>query len=138
MLADYRERLRRLVACSIVELPDLSKRRGLQGVELKAAEAREITQSLCAGSRKVFLDERGRQMSSAGFASWFESERNRGTREIEFVLGGPEGLDSGVLELADMVLSLGEMTWTHEMCRVLLLEQIYRAHCILRNIPYHK
>jgi 23S rRNA (pseudouridine1915-N3)-methyltransferase len=138
LLTEYTERLKHLMPCSIVELPDLSKRKGLRGFDLKEAEAKAMAGSLSAGSRKVALDENGMEFSSAGFAGWFESEMNRSTKGIEFMIGGPDGLDSDLLNRADLRLSLGKMTWTHEMCRVLLLEQIYRAQCILKNIPYHR
>jgi 23S rRNA (pseudouridine1915-N3)-methyltransferase len=138
LLAEYTERLKHLLPCSVVELPDLSKRKGLRGLDLKEAEAKVMSGSLSAGSRKVALDECGMELSSTGFARWFESEMSRGTKGIEFMIGGPDGLDSDLLNRADLRLSLGKMTWTHEMCRALLLEQIYRAQCILKNIPYHK
>jgi 23S rRNA (pseudouridine1915-N3)-methyltransferase len=57
---------------------------------------------------------------------------------VAFVIGGPDGVGPRILANADLRLSLGRMTWTHEMCRALLLEQIYRAFCIMKNIPYHK
>jgi 23S rRNA (pseudouridine1915-N3)-methyltransferase len=138
LLTEYTERLKHLLRCSVVELPDLSRRKGLRGFDLKEAEAKAIAGVLSAGSRKVALDENGLELSSAGLAGWFESEMNRGTKGIEFMIGGPGGLDRDLLNRADLKLSLGKMTWTHEMCRVLLLEQIYRAQCILKNIPYHK
>lgn len=138
MAADYRERVARLTACSIVELPDLSRKRGLRGPELRAAEAGLIQGSLSPDARLAVLDGGGRELSSEEFAAWFGREMNRGARQIDFVIGGPEGLDSALVRRADLRLSLGRMTWTHEMCRVLLLEQIYRAQCILKRIPYHK
>jgi 23S rRNA (pseudouridine1915-N3)-methyltransferase len=88
--------------------------------------------------RLVALDERGVQFTSQGFARWLESEQNTGARSLTFVIGGPEGLSSVISSRANLILSIGKMTWTHEMCRVLLLEQVYRALCIMRNIPYHR
>jgi 23S rRNA (pseudouridine1915-N3)-methyltransferase len=86
----------------------------------------------------VVLEETGTQFSSVEFARWFEAEQIHSTREIAFVIGGQDGLSTQVSARAHLRLSLGKMTWTHEMCRALLLEQIYRAFCILRHIPYHK
>ncbi len=135
---DYLQRLRRWVSCEVVEIRDLSKGRGLLGARLVEAEGAEITRSLADGCKVVALDGTGRQFSSLEFARWLEAEQNRGTREIAFVIGGPEGLGTVILDRANLRLSLSRMTWTHEMCRVLLLEQVYRAYSILRHIPYHK
>jgi len=135
---DYLERARRLIPCEIVEARDSSRGRDLRGDDLRAAEAAQLLKLLEGSNRIVVLDERGRQFSSPEFARWFEAEQNHGTRGVSFVIGGPEGVSSSVTERAHLVLSLGRMTWTHEFCRVLLLEQIYRALGILKNIPYHK
>ncbi len=138
LAADYLARLSHLTPIEIVEVTDLSKRRSLRGAALLAAEGVEIMHALPSDCRKVVLDERGTQFSSREFARWFEAAQVQGTRELAFILGGPEGIDGAVAEQAHFRLSLGKMTWTHEMARVLLLEQIYRALSILRNIPYHK
>jgi 23S rRNA (pseudouridine1915-N3)-methyltransferase len=138
LIADYLARLRHLASVEIVETADLSKRRGLKGAALLAAEGAEIGRALSAESRKVILDEQGRQFSSPDFAQWLEAAQVQGIREIAFIVGGPGGIDHALSAQAHSKLSLGRMTWTHEMARVLLLEQIYRAFSILRNIPYHK
>jgi len=138
LTADYLGRLRHLISCEVIEVPDVGKRRALRGKTLLAAEGAEIEKLLGDRSLAVVLDENGRQLRSTDFAAWFESEQNRGRREIVFVIGGPEGISPGVSGRAQLRLSLGRMTWTHEMCRVLLLEQVYRAFSILRKIPYHK
>ncbi len=138
LCTDYVNRLRRFLACEIIETRDLARSRSLRGLELLLAEAEEIERFLPDGCRVVVLDAAGKQMSSPEFARYLESELNRGTRDLAFVIGSPQGLDRGIIERAELTLSLGKMTWTHEMCRVLLLEQLYRAMCIIRNIPYHK
>jgi 23S rRNA (pseudouridine1915-N3)-methyltransferase len=138
LLLDYLERLDHLVPIETVEVPDLSKRRGLKGASLLAAEGEELARHLDANCRRVVLDEKGTQFSSVEFARWLEQEQVRGTREIAFLIGGPEGIDRKMAQQAYLRLSLGKMTWTHEMTRVLLAEQIYRALSILRNMPYHR
>ncbi len=138
LTADYLARVRHLVPCRIAEARDPARGRNMTGEELRTAEAAQLLKLSEGAGRIVVLDERGRQFSSPEFARWFECEQNQGTREIAFVIGGPEGISSKVTERAHLTLSLGRMTWTHEICRVLLLEQIYRAFGILRNIPYHK
>jgi 23S rRNA (pseudouridine1915-N3)-methyltransferase len=138
LLADYLERIRHLVPCEVIEARDLSKRKSLRAADLIAAEGEELARYVPENGRLVALDEAGSQFASRDFARWFESEHNTGARVLTFVIGGPDGLSRAISNQADLVLSLGKMTWTHEMCRVLLLEQIYRALCIMRNIPYHK
>lgn len=138
LIADYLGRIHHLIPCEIVEIRDLSKGRSLGAVQLIAAEGEEIAKNLPNAGKVVALDETGSQYTSEGFARWLESEQNAGTKTISFVIGGPEGLSPTLAQRARMVLSMGKMTWTHEMCRVLLLEQVYRALCIMRNIPYHR
>ena len=81
----------------------------------------------------VFLDAEGRTFDSVGFSGWLE-ERRRSGRDLCFVVGGPYGLE---VNRCDMKLSLGPMTLPHQLARVVLLEQVYRAHKILANEPYH-
>jgi 23S rRNA (pseudouridine1915-N3)-methyltransferase len=138
LLSDYEDRTQHLVTCEILEGRDLSKARQLREVDRIAAEGDELMRFISGTPRLVALDERGREFSSAEFARWFENEQNRGTKEIVFIIGGADGLSPEISRKADMILSLGRMTWTHDMCRVLLLEQVYRAFSILKNIPYHK
>jgi len=138
LLLEYIERVKHLAPIETVEVPDLSRRRGLKGAVLLAAEGAELARVIGNDCRKVVLDERGKQFSSPEFARWIEAEQVHGTRQIVFIIGGPEGVARGLSEQAHLRLSLGRMTWPHEMARVLLAEQIYRALSILRNIPYHK
>ena len=135
---DYLERIRHWIPCEIVEVRDLSRRRSHRAAELIADEGAEIAKHIPKFGKIVALDETGTQFSSGDFARWIESEQNSGTRVITFVIGGPEGLSRDISKRAHTVLSMSKMTWTHEMCRVLLLEQVYRALCIMRKIPYHK
>jgi 23S rRNA (pseudouridine1915-N3)-methyltransferase len=138
LVADYLVRIRHMIPCEVVETRDLSKKRGLKAAALVDGEADDFTRHLPPSGIVVALDEKGRQLSSTGFSQWLESEMTSGRRSVSFVIGGAEGLSSKITDRAHMVLSIGKMTWTHDMCRVLLLEQVYRALCILRGIPYHK
>jgi 23S rRNA (pseudouridine1915-N3)-methyltransferase len=138
LVSDYLERICHMCSCEILEVRDLSKRRHLRGAQLVEAEGQELMRHLPEGSRLVALDETGTQFTSRDFALWLESEQNSGVRMITFLIGGSEGLSRMISSRTHLILSLGKMTWTHEMCRVLLVEQIYRAMCIQRKIPYHK
>jgi 23S rRNA (pseudouridine1915-N3)-methyltransferase len=138
LISDYLERVSHLIPCEIVEARDISKSRSLPAVRLIADEGEELSRHLPDYGRLVALDDKGAQFTSPDFARWLESEQDRGARLITFVIGGADGLSPTIISRAHQKLSLGKMTWTHEMCRVLLLEQLYRALCILRKIPYHK
>ena len=138
LLEDYRDRIRHWMPCEIIETRDLSKTRSLRPADLVAGEGEDIARYIPDHGRLVVLDETGKQFTSGEFARWLESEQNSGARVLTFVLGGPEGLSRKISDRAHFVLSMGKMTWTHEMCRVLLLEQVYRALCIMHKIPYHR
>ena len=135
---DYLDRARRLVACEVIEVRDPSKGSGSKRPGSRKAEAEAMAKRIAPGSPVVTLDAGGKQLSSEELARWFEAERVRGTRNLVFVIGGPEGLDDSIRERARLSLSLSRMTWTHEMVRVLLVEQVYRAFTILSGVPYHK
>jgi 23S rRNA (pseudouridine1915-N3)-methyltransferase len=138
LAADYLERIRRMVHCEILEIRDPAKGRYPQAAERIRMESEGIARQAPKAAFVITLDENGKQYSSEEFAVRLEAEQNSGTKEIAFIIGGPDGLSSDIAARARMVLSLGKMTWTHEMCRALLLEQIYRALCILNKIPYHR
>ncbi|HEV2061839.1 MAG TPA: 23S rRNA (pseudouridine(1915)-N(3))-methyltransferase RlmH [Solirubrobacteraceae bacterium] len=100
-------------------------------VELR--EGDDVERRIGDRSFVVQLDERGRQMTSEGLAAWLEERRQSG-RDLCFVIGGPYGIE---LARADLTLSLGRMTLPHQLARVVLVEQLYRAHRILAGEPYH-
>ena len=107
--------------------------------ETKAREAELLLGALPEReSRIVALDERGKMLSSIEFAGLIGDWRDRGTSEIAFLIGGADGLEPAVTARADLVLSLGRMTWPHLLVRGLLAEQLYRAQQILANHPYHR
>src|SRR5499433_2819612 len=101
-------------------------------------EGEELLARIKADGLVVVLDEGGRQMSSRELADYLETQMQSGTKQITFVVGGHAGVHSSVKERADLELSLGRMTLTLEMARVLLTEQVYRAFTIIRNLPYQR
>ena len=85
----------------------------------------------------VVLDEKGKHYSSEKFADWFQQKMNRGTSKIVFQIGGAYGFDESVYQRANEKIALSSMTFSHQMIRLLLVEQVYRAMTILNNEPYH-
>jgi 23S rRNA (pseudouridine1915-N3)-methyltransferase len=107
---------------------------GKAHVELiEVRDEAQVERRIPARSYRVLLDARGKSYDSRAFADWLE-ERRRAGRDVCFVVGGPYGLE---LEQCDELLSLGPMTFPHQLARVMLLEQLYRAHKILAREPYH-
>jgi 23S rRNA (pseudouridine1915-N3)-methyltransferase len=129
----YAGRLKPRPTLRIVE----DKRRAAAG-ELKQREARLLLDALPTDGRVVVLDGRGKMLDSAGLARQLGSWRDQGTAGITFVIGGADGLGDDVLARADLVLSLGAMTWPHQLVRVMLAEQLYRVQTILSGHPYHR
>lgn len=106
--------------------------------QVMADEGARILAALPAGAHLVALDPGGQALDSAGLATYIGRRRDEGVRDLVFAIGGPLGLGEAVRDRARLVLSLSAMTLTHEMARLVLLEQIYRAETILRGEPYHK
>lgn len=113
------------------EIADVAgdKRREREGERLLAA--------IPEGALIVALDSRGRQLSSEALADWLGHRRDDGCRDLALVIGGADGLAPAVIQKADLILSLGAMTWPHLMVRAMLAEQLYRASTILAGHPYH-
>ena len=89
------------------------------------------------GHSLILLDSRGQQLSSEEFAEFLENQQNRNPQPLLFAVGGPDGFSEEARKSASLVLSLGKMTLAHELARVVLLEQLYRAFTILKGHPYH-
>jgi 23S rRNA (pseudouridine1915-N3)-methyltransferase len=104
---------------------------------IRKLEAAKIAKALSPNAYVVALDERGREFTSHEFAAFVDKALEKGTREMSFVLGGAMGLDESVTGKADAVLALSRWTLTHEMARLVLLEQIYRAFTIIKGKTYH-
>ncbi len=134
---EYVDRLKRYAAIEIREIKD-SVGRGKSEKEAMEEEARAISRCLNSQAWKVILDKNGRQFSSEEFAAIIKEGIESGRRLCQFVIGGPAGLDLGLIKEANLRLSISEMTLPHEMARVVLLEQLYRAFTILRGEKYHK
>ena len=125
---EYFARLSHFVRCETVELKDAGKE----------MESKLILEKLNQSSFVCLLDVKGRSISSHDLAAKLENWQNRGLKEVTFVIGGAEGVASRVVERADDSLSLSFLTFTHEMARVVMLEQLYRAFTIIKGFPYQK
>ncbi len=121
-----------------VALKEIEEKRPLPAGELRAREAELLAAAVPKDATLVALDAAGRALTSEAFAARIGAWRDDGVRDLAFVVGGAEGLHEGILARAELVLSLGPMTWPHLMVRALLAEQLYRAQSILAGHPYHR
>ncbi|HIJ43701.1 MAG: 23S rRNA (pseudouridine(1915)-N(3))-methyltransferase RlmH [Rhodospirillales bacterium] len=119
-------------------LKEVEEKRRLPVGKLRKREAELLLGAAPQGAVIVALDERGQALSSAALADRIGTWRDDGRRDLVFLIGGPQGLDESMKAGADLVLSLGPMTWPHLLVRGLVAEQIYRAQCILSGHPYHR
>jgi 23S rRNA (pseudouridine1915-N3)-methyltransferase len=132
-LADYGARIRRYVPFELGEVRD---EKGTQAEEMRRRECERLEKQIPAGAAVILLDELGEQMDSPGLATFIGRQRDMGAGELIFVIGGAYGFSED-FRRRGRLLSLSKMTFTHQMVRVFLLEQIYRAFTILNNEPYH-
>ena len=134
---EYMKRLNRYTSIEVSYLPDVKNAKKKTVEQIKEEEGEQLLAQLKSGGLIVLLDEKGKQYTSVEFADWMQSRMNRGLKHITFVIGGPYGFSSKVLQQADEKVSFSKMTFSHQMIRMLFLEQLYRGFSILRNEPYH-
>ena len=134
---DYAARVQRYFPLNIVELKEEKGGRKGDTAGLLKREGERILEKVPDQAFLIVLDEWGRNLGSEPFADLLSREMLHGGRDWCFLVGGPYGLDPAVRNKADLVLSLSKMTFTHQMARVLLLEQLYRSCTIIKNEPYH-
>ena len=132
---DLASRISHFTGLSIEDIPALRRAGGSHKKSTLSTAERSLLDKL-RGSTKIFLDERGREWTSEGFAEWLGQQALRGTRELAFLVGGPDGFSSAFRKQADVLFALSRMTLTRDWARALLLEQIYRGFTILRGFPY--
>ena len=105
---------------------------------IKNAEGKRITEKLPERARVVALDLRGKNLTSEAFAADIDETMTYGTSQMAFIIGGSNGLSDEVLQKTDIKIYFGKMTYPHQLMRLILVEQVYRAFKIMRNEPYHK
>lgn len=138
---EYRKRLSRYCKLEIVELQDEKTPDGAGALiekQIKEKEGTRILSAIRSDSYVISLAIEGKKMDSVSFANVIEQSGVNGISHLTFVIGGSLGLDSRVLKQSDMLLSFSDMTFPHQLMRVILLEQIYRGYRIINGEPYHK
>ncbi|QDG74593.1 23S rRNA (pseudouridine(1915)-N(3))-methyltransferase RlmH [Labrenzia sp. PHM005] len=128
----------RALGITDVAITELPESRGQRAEDRKADEAKAILQALPSGAKLVVLDENGKNLTSPAFSGRLEAWKDDGIPDIVFAIGGADGHGQEMLARADLKLALGAMTWPHQIARILLAEQIYRAITIQSGHPYHR
>ncbi len=133
----YAGRLKHYLSFHIEVIPELKNTKNLSVDQQKQREAELIIKNIRPSDFVVLLDERGKQYTSAEFASFMEKNISTRSSDIVFIVGGPYGVDETIFKRANSSLSLSKMTFSHQMIRLFFTEQLYRAMTILKNEPYH-
>lgn len=136
-ILDYETRAARYWPIEIVEVKGERGDNAATSANVRAREGERITRKIEGIVTKVACDASGKSMSSERFAAWLQGEREA-ARDVAFMIGGAFGLDDGLRDNASMRLSLAPWTLPHELARLVLAEQLYRAGTIVRGEPYHK
>lgn len=134
---EYENRLKHYIPFDIQVIPDIKNAKNLSEEQQKEREGELILKNLQAGDYLVLLDERGKDSSSLQFASYIEKKTHTVNKRLVFAIGGPYGFSPAVYDKASEKISLSRMTFSHQMIRLVFVEQLYRAMTILNNEPYH-
>jgi 23S rRNA (pseudouridine1915-N3)-methyltransferase len=136
-IKDYLKRLSHYIKVEIKTIKEERIKKGEPETVIREKQSRNLLQYV-QGAYLVCLDISGKQLDSLELAAQLEKWEMQGLKKISFVIGGPLGLSADILQQADFVLSLSRMTFTHEMARLLILEQLYRSCTIKAGEKYHK
>ena len=136
-IEEYEKRLTRYTQFSLEVIPDIKNAASLSENELKEKEGAAILERVKPGDKIILLDSRGTQFDSPGFAKFIAKNMLASVRRLIFVVGGAYGFSNEVYTRAEGKISLSAMTFSHQMVRLIFVEQLYRAMTILKGEPYH-
>ena len=137
LIDDYTKRLSFYVKFDLEIIPDIKNVKNLSEAQQKEKEGELILSKITPTDHLILLDENGKTFSSVGFSDFLQKKMNAGIKTLVFVIGGPYGFDESVYNRGNKKMSLSNMTFTHQMVRLFLTEQIYRGFSILQGKPYH-
>lgn len=137
LIYDYTKRLSFYVKFDLDIIPDIKNVKNLSEAQQKEKEGELILAKIGPTDQLILLDENGKTFSSVGFSDYLQKKMNAGIKTLVFVIGGPYGFSETVYQKAQGKVSLSEMTFSHQMVRLFVIEQLYRGFTILRNEPYH-
>ena len=136
-IEEYQKRLVHYMPYEMKIIPDIKNTKNLSEQQQKQKEGELILSHVKSGDLLILLDEGGKEFSSVAFSKFIEQKMLSGIKNLIFVIGGPYGFSPDVYKQAKGKISLSQMTFSHQMIRMIFIEQLYRAMTILRNEPYH-
>jgi len=137
LITDYQKRLGFYIKFSLDIIPDIKNSKNLSEDLQKQKEGELILKKINPTDTLVLLDEQGKQFNSIDFSNYLQKHMNSGIKQLVFVIGGPYGFSETVYSQSRGKISLSKMTFSHQMVRLFVIEQLYRGFTILRNEPYH-
>jgi Uncharacterized conserved protein len=137
LIDEYCNRIGHYVSFDLEIIPDIKNAKNLSEDQQKRLEGNEILKRISSSEHIVLLDEKGGEYSSIQFSRLLQKKMNSGLKNLVFIIGGPYGFSDDLYTRSNEKLSLSSMTFSHQMIRLFLTEQLYRAFTILRNEPYH-
>ncbi|WP_396138143.1 23S rRNA (pseudouridine(1915)-N(3))-methyltransferase RlmH [Flavobacterium sp.] len=137
LIDEYTKRLSFYVKFDLEVIPDIKNVKNLSEAQQKEKEGELILAKINVTDHLILLDGNGKTFNSLGFSDYLQKKMNTGIKTLVFVIGGPYGFSENVYQKAHGKVSLSEMTFSHQMVRLFIIEQIYRGFTILRNEPYH-
>jgi len=137
LVADYQQRISHYLPFEVKIIPELKSTKSLTVEQQKEKEGELILQQVKQGDRLILLDERGKQYRSVDFAGFLTKQSAMSAKRIVFLIGGPYGFSKAVYEQSHSMISLSQMTFSHQMVRLIFIEQLYRALTIQSGEPYH-
>ncbi len=133
----YLKRLKFYVNFEIIIIPELKNVKKLNLEQQKEKEGKLILSKINKTDYIVLLDEKGKEFTSEKFAAWLNNKQINSIKTLVFIVGGPYGFSKEIYSVANEKISLSQMTFSHQMIRLLFVEQLYRAYTIINNEPYH-
>jgi len=137
LINSYENRLKHYIKFEIEIIPDIKNAKNLSEEQQKGKEGELILKKVLTTDNLVLLDEKGYEFRSMEFSRFLQKKMNSGIKQMVLVIGGPYGFSEKVYQKAIGKISLSKMTFSHQMIRLFVVEQIYRAFTILKNEPYH-
>jgi len=137
LIDDYTKRLGHYVNFSLEIIPDIKNTKNLNEAQQKEKEGELILKKIKTSDYVILLDEKGKSYDSVEFSRLVQKKMNAGLKQVFFVIGGPYGFSPEIYKRANEKLSLSKMTFSHQMIRLFMVEQLYRAFTIIKNEPYH-
>ncbi|MDB0602558.1 23S rRNA (pseudouridine(1915)-N(3))-methyltransferase RlmH [Tenacibaculum maritimum] len=137
LIDTYQKRLKHYIKFELEIIPDIKNAKNLSSPQQREKEGELILSKIQNTDQLLLLDDKGKDFTSIGFSEYLQKKMNSGIKQLVLVIGGPYGFSDAVYKKATGKISLSRMTFSHQMIRLFIVEQLYRGFTILKNEPYH-